>query len=78
MSQFVLRMEISITPDVFLHRVNLINWVNLIKWVNLVNLPNQHPLDETHLAAVRWLTHQEFQSKCVNNESSSERRCFVR
>ena len=37
-----------------------------------------YPLDETHIAVVRGLTHQEALPKCVNEESSTERRSYNR
>ena len=36
------------------------------------------PLDETYFVAVRGLIHQEVSLKCVNEESSTERRSFNR
>ena len=36
------------------------------------------PLDETHLAVVRGLIHQEVSPKCVNEESSTERHSYNR
>ena len=32
------------------------------------------PLDETHLVVVRGLIHQKVSPKCVNEDSSTERR----
>ena len=38
----------------------------------------QHPLDESHLAVVRGLIQQEVSPKCLNKESSNERRSYNR
>ena len=35
---------------------------------------SKNPLDKTHLVVVRELIHQEVSPKCVNEESSTERR----
>ena len=54
---------------------------------NLLRLPKANtsryrtqplPLDETHLVVVRGLPTKKFQPKCVNEESSTERRSYNR
>ena len=39
---------------------------------------NTFPLDETHLVVVRGFIHQEVSPKCVNEESSTDRRSYNR
>ena len=39
---------------------------------------NTFPLDETHLVVVRGLIHHEVSPKCVNEESSTDRRSYNR
>ena len=53
---------------------NIRKGTNLNQWQNMKAVP----LDETHLAVVRELIHQEVPPKCVNEESSTERRSYNR